>query len=190
MGTTIYDIFDGIYDYNGDLNKDLKHYSNEGKKNLVEQLEKIAKDARELIRNEESKYPDEELYTIEEAAKYWRVSKQTVYNKIKSGEIKSVKNGRNIRISRNDLGKYFHFSINDIKNVIICKRNHELKDENNNLIYSFKSNSFYNLVYSGEFIVILYDLETENKIIIRSEHFKKEFRQANEIERDANKYNM
>ena len=54
--------------------------------------------------------------------------------------------------------------------LVICRNDEELKDENNNVIYSFKS-LYYNLVYSGEFIVILFDLKNKNKLIISTEHY-------------------
>ena len=43
------------------------------------------------------------MLTIEEAADLIRVSKNTVYNLCKSGEIPSVKKGRRILIYRDDL---------------------------------------------------------------------------------------
>ena len=43
------------------------------------------------------------MLTIEEAADLIRVSKNTVYNLCKSGEIPSIKKGRRILIYRDDL---------------------------------------------------------------------------------------
>ena len=43
------------------------------------------------------------VYTIEEAAKIMRVSKQTMYNRIKAGKIKATKQGKSYLIQRADI---------------------------------------------------------------------------------------
>lgn len=47
-----------------------------------------------------------DLYTIDEAAAAMRVSKQTVYNKIKQGKIKATKRGKSYIIQRQDIEPY------------------------------------------------------------------------------------
>lgn len=192
MGTTIKDHFDRICDYNGDLKKDTGHYNVNGLKKFKKQLDRISKDVGVLIADKESKQPQKEYYTVEEASKYWGVSKQTIYNKIKSGEIKPLRNGRNVRIPKEGLKNYFKFSLNNDynKSLIICKRTHDIFDDKNILVTSSKVNSYYSLVYLGRFVVKLFDIKNKEMILISYEHYNKEFKLADEFEISVFIHNM
>lgn len=45
-----------------------------------------------------SKLHDEKLWTVAEAAAYWRVKPRTIYRWIRDGKIKSIPVGRQVRI--------------------------------------------------------------------------------------------
>lgn len=192
MGTTIKDHFDRMREYRGDLKKDTAHYNINGLKELKKQLDKMSKDLGVLIADKEAKQPQKEYYSVEEAAKFWGVSKQNVYNKIKTGEIKAVKNGRNVRIEKKELNNYFKIFVNANDNIslIICKRTHEIFDDKNILLSSFKANSYYKLIYLGQFVIKLFDIENKKIIVISTKHYNEEFRLANETEMAAYIYKM
>lgn len=191
MGTTIKDVFERISDYNGDLQKDLGHFTKKGKRKLKDQFGKLYNDISIIVYNDDDILNGREYFSVADAAKYWGKSTQTVYKEIKSGKIRVVKDkdGETIRIPKKELTGYFKLMDKSYSTLVICRNEHELKDENNNVIYSFKS-LYYNLVYSGEFIVTLFDLKNENKLIISAEHYKKQFRIANYIEKVAYDNNM
>ncbi|TVP95176.1 MAG: DNA-binding protein [Acholeplasmatales bacterium] len=46
------------------------------------------------------------LYTIEEVTKILKVTQRTVYNYIKSGELKAIKVGKNWRVKHKDLEQF------------------------------------------------------------------------------------
>ena len=48
------------------------------------------------------------VLTVEELAKYLHVGRNTAYNLVKSGEIPSIKIGRQIRIASDDVYRYLH----------------------------------------------------------------------------------
>ncbi|MFB0918494.1 MAG: helix-turn-helix domain-containing protein [Clostridiaceae bacterium] len=55
---------------------------------------------------------DKVLFTPEEVAEMLKLSKYTVYEMIKRGEIKALKIGRGIRISQDHISEYFEMSSN------------------------------------------------------------------------------
>lgn len=59
---------------------------------------------------------DKVLFTPEEVAEILKLSKYTVYEMIKRGEIKALKIGRGIRISQDHISEYFEMSSNT-KNI-------------------------------------------------------------------------
>lgn len=192
MGTTMKEVFERISNYSGDLQKDTNGFDKKGKKKLKDQLGKLYNEVSIIIYSEEDFLTGKEYFSVSAAADYWGVSTQKVYSEIKSGKIKTVKDrdGKTIRIPKKELTGYFKLMYKSDSTLVICTNEHELKDESNNVIYSFKSYSFYNLVYSGEFIVTLFDLKNENKLIISADVFKKKFRHANDMEISAYRNNI
>lgn len=53
------------------------------------------------------------LLTVEEAAEFMRVSKNTVYRALESGKLKSLRAGRQHRIRREDLEEYMNRAVKE-----------------------------------------------------------------------------
>jgi excisionase family DNA binding protein len=192
MGATNKDIFERISVYNGDLKKDLKDFTKNGKRKLKDQIGKLYNDISIIVYSDDDILTGREYFSVSDAAKYWGKSTQTVYKEIKSGKIEVVKDkdGKTIRIPKKVLTGYFKLMNKSYSTLVICRNEHELRDESNNVIYTFELYSYYNLVYSGKFIVILFDLKNKNKIVISTKHYNKEFKLADKTQIAAYIYNM
>lgn len=192
MGTTNKELFEKISVYKGDLKKDTSGFTINGLKDFKRKLDKISRDVGVLIVDKEAKQPQKEYYTVEEAAVFWGVSNKKVYDKIKTGEVKSVRNGRNVRIEKKELNSFYKFIDNNIDNnsFIICKNTHEVFDDENVLPTTFKAYTFYKLIYLSQFVVKLFDIENKKIIVIGIENYNEEFRFADETEILAYKYKI
>lgn len=192
MGSSKKELFEKIRDYNGDLIKDTNGFTIKGLKDFKKKLDKISRDVGVLIAQKNVEQTINEYYTVDEAAKFWKVSKQKVYDKIKKGEIKSVRNGGNVRIEKKELNNFYKFNnkTSDNNSLIICKRTHEVFDDENVLLSSFKAYTFYKLIYLGQFVVKLFDIENKKIIVISIELYNEEFRFADETEIVAYKYKV
>lgn len=60
----------------------------------------------------------EEVYTVEEVQKKMKVTRQTVYNWIKSGALESFKVGRSVRITQTALDKFIAASTDNRHNAV------------------------------------------------------------------------
>jgi hypothetical protein len=182
---------DRIRKYQGDLEADLKFLIRKDKIELKVQLEKLLKDISLILYFEDDGLKGKQLFTVKEAAEYWGLSESGVRKDIKAGKVKTKKDtNNNIRISKSELvGRFMSFNLST-DNLVICTQDRELKDENGDVTYKFKSHTFYRLVYSGEFIMVLFALKEKIHVITGKDRYNSDFRLANDEEKDAIIYNL
>lgn len=185
----IEDVFEEFSGYQGDLNKALDRLPPAKKEQILIRINQVLKTDEEKRRKKAKEVPDEQpkLYTIQEAAKLWRVTEQTIRNWISGGDINYRKIGGSIRFTWEDLmGCIKKFN----RNLATCLQDSIYVDKETREVVPFEKDKIYKIISENKTWVTLFSVKWEQSARFSRKRFEKFFRNSEDWEIDQIKFNL
>ncbi len=184
----INEIFEKLGELSGVLLKENKNLSQAQIDKLAEEIDKLIEGLDKGTINSKgggSKPPV--LITAAEAAKYLGVSRQTIYNHVANGTLKSRGIKGDHRFRYDDLDQ---FQLVLTRPRALCTTNTICYDKRTDDIAVFRKDMIYKIMRENKTYVYLFNEKWEGAIRMSIKQFRKNFSAEGEIEFDVRKYNI
>ncbi len=187
----IEDLSEGLADIGGQAKKGFGKLSECEMERMIARLNKF----REIIIHEKDQMSDAksekelpELFTIKEAAKYLKVSGQTIRNWMKVGDIEYHKlPGGGIRITKQAMNDTL---LNLITPMAVCTRSYIWVDDKTRVLHPFEYTKLYKIVNENRIWIYLYNKDWGTIKRFGKKEFRKFFRIAADFEVAADRFEM
>lgn len=185
----IEDVFEEFSGYQGDLNKALDRLPPAKKEQILIRINQVLKTDEEKRRKKAKEVPDEQpkLYTIQEAAKLWRVTEQTIRNWISGGDINYRKIGGSIRFTFEDL---MGFIKKFDRNLATCLEDSIYVDKETREVVPFERDKIYKIISENKVWITLFSVKWEQSARFSRKRFGKFFRNSEDWEIDQIQFNL
>ena len=184
----INEIFEKIGVLNGALLKDYKNLTQAQIDKLAEEIDKLIGGLKkEKLNSDGSDSNHPVLITAAQAAKHLGVTRQTIYNHVKNGTLKSRGIKGDHRFRYDDLDQ---FQLVLTRPRALCTTNTICYDKRTDDIAVFRKDMIYKIMRENKTYVYLFNEKWEGAIRMSIKQFRKNFSAEGEIEFDVRKYNI
>jgi len=184
----IHEVVEKVNSLSGALVKDFYKLNQEQIDKLVSEIDKMRDSIEKgTVFKDSAVAKPSKMLTSKEVEERFHISRQTIYNNIKSGKLKSYKIGGVHRFRYEDLIK-LHLTQNYPK--ALCITNAICCDKRTDKISAFRKDMYYEIIRENKIWVYLFNEKWDGAIRMGKKQFRKNFRIKGDLEFDVNDYRI